>query len=85
MIASPSDSIERAKQLAGGTTALANKLGISKQAVSMWKRIPAERIIAIEAACALAHYDNRCARRGQRPFMAAGLGQIICHRQICRQ
>jgi DNA-binding transcriptional regulator YdaS (Cro superfamily) len=51
--------IERAKQIAGGTTALASKLGISKQAVSMWKRIPTDRIIAIEAATSIPREELR--------------------------
>lgn len=51
--------IERAKRIAGGTTALANKLGISKQAVSMWEKIPAERVIAIEAATGISREELR--------------------------
>lgn len=51
--------INRAKQIAGGTTALASKLGISKQAVSMWGKIPAERVIAIEAATGIPREELR--------------------------
>jgi DNA-binding transcriptional regulator YdaS (Cro superfamily) len=51
--------LEHAKHIAGGTTALANKLGISKQAVSMWKKIPAERVIAIEAATGIPREELR--------------------------
>jgi DNA-binding transcriptional regulator YdaS (Cro superfamily) len=51
--------MERAKQIAGGTTALAVKLGISKQAVSMWKKIPAERVISIEAATGISREELR--------------------------
>jgi DNA-binding transcriptional regulator YdaS (Cro superfamily) len=51
--------MERAKRIAGGTTALANKLGISKQAVSMWERIPADRIIAVEAATGIPREELR--------------------------
>jgi DNA-binding transcriptional regulator YdaS (Cro superfamily) len=49
----------RTKKLAGGTTALARRLGISKQAVSMWGRIPAERVIAIEAATGIPREELR--------------------------
>jgi DNA-binding transcriptional regulator YdaS (Cro superfamily) len=52
-------AVHRAKQIAGGTTALASKLGISKQAVSMWKRIPTDRIIAIEAATGISREELR--------------------------
>ena len=50
---------ERAKQAAGGAAALAAKLGISKQAVSMWQKIPAERVIAIEAATGIPREELR--------------------------
>lgn len=33
---------------AGGMRALARELGINYQAIQSWKRIPAERVIAIE-------------------------------------
>jgi DNA-binding transcriptional regulator YdaS (Cro superfamily) len=34
----------------GSKTRLAAKIGLSQQAVSLWRRIPAERIIVIERA-----------------------------------
>lgn len=40
---------ELAKQKAGGSTALAKALGrITPQAVSQWRRVPAERTIEVE-------------------------------------
>lgn len=51
--------VERAKQIAGGAAALAGKLGISKQAVSMWQKIPAERVIAVEAITGIAREELR--------------------------
>jgi DNA-binding transcriptional regulator YdaS (Cro superfamily) len=59
MITTIAKPIERAKRIAGGTTALAVKLGISKQAVSMWKKIPAERVISIEAATGISREELR--------------------------
>jgi TorA maturation chaperone TorD len=41
--------LEQAIQTAGGVRALARALGVSQPAVSMWKRIPAERVADIEA------------------------------------
>jgi 4-hydroxyphenylacetate 3-monooxygenase len=35
---------------AGGTAALARAVGLSPQAVSQWRRVPAARVIAVEAA-----------------------------------
>jgi DNA-binding transcriptional regulator YdaS (Cro superfamily) len=45
--------IERAVQMAGSQRALAKILGVSSQAVSKWvleNKVPAERVLAIEAA-----------------------------------
>lgn len=42
--------IEKAIGAAGGVGALARKLGIAQPSVSNWSRVPAERVIAVEAA-----------------------------------
>ena len=47
------DAIHRAVEQAGGQQALAQKLGVRYQAVQKWlraKRVPAERVLAIEEA-----------------------------------
>lgn len=41
--------LDHAIQAAGGIGALARALGISQPAVSNWRRIPAERVLAVEA------------------------------------
>jgi TorA maturation chaperone TorD len=41
--------LEEAIRAAGGIGALARALGISQPAVSIWQRIPAERVLAVEA------------------------------------
>ncbi len=46
--------LEEAIRAAGGIGALARGLGISQPAVSSWRRIPAERILAIEALTGIA-------------------------------
>lgn len=44
-------AIERAIQAVGGQKKLAEKLDVSKQAITKWrKKIPAERVLKIEAA-----------------------------------
>ena len=43
------EGIEEAIRAAGGIGALARALGISQPAVSNWKRIPADRVVAVEA------------------------------------
>jgi TorA maturation chaperone TorD len=42
--------LDEAIRAAGGVGALARKLGISQPSVSNWARIPAERVLAVEAA-----------------------------------
>lgn len=43
-------ALEHAIEVAGGVGALADALGISKQAVSGWGKCPAERVLQVEAA-----------------------------------
>jgi TorA maturation chaperone TorD len=42
--------IEAAIRAAGGVSALARRIGIAQPSVSNWSRVPAERVIAVEAA-----------------------------------
>jgi TorA maturation chaperone TorD len=42
--------IEAAIRAAGGVGALARRIGIAQPSVSNWSRVPAERVIAVEAA-----------------------------------
>ena len=42
--------LEEAIRAAGGVGALARKIGISQPSVSNWARIPAERVLSVEAA-----------------------------------
>ena len=41
--------LERAFKAAGGVASLARAIGIAQPSVSAWSRIPAERVLAIEA------------------------------------
>lgn len=56
---------ERAKELAGGPSALAKALRnvspqpVSSQAVSQWKRVPAERVIDVERVTGVPRQDLR--------------------------
>ncbi len=43
-------ALERAIEAAGGTAALARTINVTPQAISQWKQVPAERVIAVEAA-----------------------------------
>lgn len=42
--------LEEAIRAAGGVVALAHKIGISQPSVSNWSRVPAERVMSVEAA-----------------------------------
>lgn len=42
--------LERALEIVGGPTALARALGITKQAISQWSRVPADRVLSVEDA-----------------------------------
>ena len=42
--------LEEAIRVAGGVGALARKIGIAQPSVSNWSRIPAERVVSVEAA-----------------------------------
>lgn len=56
------NSIERAVKAAGGSHALAEKLGIKRQAVEKWikhSRIPAERVLRLEAESGIPRHKLR--------------------------
>ena len=44
------EGLDEAIRVAGGVGALARKIGISQPSVSNWARIPAERVLSVEAA-----------------------------------
>ncbi len=46
--------LERAIGVAGGVTALSRLIGVSQPAVSGWKRVPPDRVLAVEAATGIA-------------------------------
>jgi len=62
--------LEQAIRAAGGITQLARRIGISQPSISNWGRIPAGRVLAVEAATGIA-------RAILRPDLyAAGSGQL---------
>lgn len=46
-------------QKAGGPVKVAAALGITSSAVSQWKRVPPERVLAMEAATGVPRYELR--------------------------
>jgi len=64
--------LEEAIRVAGGVGALAKKLGISQPSVSNWSRVPAERVLLVEAATGVSRamlrpdlYAERAAAAGE--------------------
>lgn len=43
----------------GGVEALAAYLGVSRQAIYQWKRVPAERVLRVERVTGVSRYDLR--------------------------
>ncbi len=43
-------ALSEAVSAAGGASVLARQLGVTRQAISQWDRVPAERAIQVEAA-----------------------------------
>lgn len=51
---------EIAKEKAGGPAALAKALGgVSSQAVSQWKKVPAERVLDVERITGISRHELR--------------------------
>jgi DNA-binding transcriptional regulator YdaS (Cro superfamily) len=55
----PELAAELAIEQAGGPSAVGRALGISPQAVGQWRRIPAERVIAVEALSGVSRHLMR--------------------------
>lgn len=44
------EALKRAIRFKGSRNAMASALGIAGSAISQWERVPAERVLAVEAA-----------------------------------
>jgi TorA maturation chaperone TorD len=53
------DGLDRAIDAAGGIAQLARKIGISQPSVSNWIRVPAQRVVAVEAVTGVPRNDLR--------------------------
>jgi TorA maturation chaperone TorD len=52
-------ALDRAIGAAGGVRALARSLGVSQPAISSWKRVPADRVLSVEANTGVPRSDLR--------------------------
>lgn len=53
------DGLDRAIDAAGGVAQLARKIGVSQPSVSNWSKVPAQRVIAVEAATGVSRDELR--------------------------
>ncbi len=67
--------LEEAIRAAGGVSELARQLGISQPSVSNWTRIPAERVVAVEAATNVSRATLRPDLYGEH-FMAGDIDEV---------
>jgi len=67
----------RALDKAGGVAELARKIGIAQPSVSNWSRIPAHRILAVEAATGISRHELRPDLYGREELSPAGDQQNI--------
>src|SRR5262245_57800049 len=68
--------LDEAIRVAGGVGALARKIGISQPSVSNWTRIPAERVLSVEAATGVSRTILRPDLYGELPAPAADLDEV---------
>jgi TorA maturation chaperone TorD len=69
--------LEQAIRAVGGVTELARRIGIAQPSVSNWSRIPAERVLSVEAATGVA-------RAILRPDLYAGSPDLIDEVDLAR-
>lgn len=59
-------ALDRAIEKAGGVPELARRIGISRQALYNWTRIPAERVVAVESATGIPRSELRPDLHGKK-------------------
>ena len=60
-------ALETAIQRAGGTKPLAEALGITRQAIEQWRRVPPERVLEVERFTGVSRYALRPDVYGKPP------------------
>jgi TorA maturation chaperone TorD len=68
--------LERAIGAAGGVAELARKIGIAQPSVSNWDRVPAQRVIAVEAATGVSRKELRPDLYSERSELADAVDPV---------
>jgi TorA maturation chaperone TorD len=68
--------LDEAIRAGGGVSALARSIGISQPSISSWPRVPAERVLAVEAATGIDRAILRPDLYAQRPVTAGDLDEV---------
>ena len=74
--------LEEAIRVAGGVGALAKKLGISQPSVSNWSRVPAERVLSIEAATGVSRATLRPDLYAEHAWAAGDVDEVDAARAL---
>ncbi len=53
------EALDRAAKAVGGKASLADRLGIRRQSIHEWKRVPAERVLTVEHLTGIPRYELR--------------------------
>lgn len=53
------EALDRAKKAVGGSSELGRRIGVTSQAVSQWRRVPAERVLDVERATGVPRHHLR--------------------------
>jgi molybdopterin-guanine dinucleotide biosynthesis protein B len=69
--------LNQAIEAVGGVSELAHKLGLSKSSISNWTRVPAERVIAVEAMSGISRAVLRPDLYAREASAGAGMTSII--------
>src|SRR5262247_907744 len=68
--------LDEAIRVAGGVGALARKIGISQPSVSNWLRVPAERVLSVEAATGVSRAILRPDLYAEHPGTAGDVDEV---------
>jgi TorA maturation chaperone TorD/DNA-binding transcriptional regulator YdaS (Cro superfamily) len=76
----PDRGLQEALSAVGGVTELARQIGISQPVVSNWIRIPAERVVAVEAATGITRVALRPDHNGDLDTTGLDDVDLVCAR-----